>query len=171
MSKVKLLGESDQVGKVFAGTQEGLAYTWSFNFHMFVCSIVHTIVCLLVHTFVHSFIHTFVRLLRSKLTPTHSLSIRSPKFQCDAQPLGTKKNHGPSWDKKSRNLMDNKNQAPSRDNKKNHTTSGDKKNHATSQDKKNHATVRDKKSGNLWDEKSCNLSGQINHALIRSNCV
>ena len=82
-----------------------------------------------------SYVRLYVCLLRSKLTPTHSSSLRSPKFQLDTQPLRTKKFMQPRKDK---------DHATSRDTKKSCNLSGQKKNHATSRDK----------------QKSCNLSGQ-----------
>ena len=108
-------------------------------------------------------------------SPTHSLSLRSPKFQRDLQPLGTTKStqtlgtlndRATSWGEKNHTTArDKKITKPLRthwDKEKNHTTSRDKKNnHPTSGDqknKKNHATSWNNKKF-LGQKKSHNLSG------------
>ena len=128
------------------------------------------------YTFVCLFICLFVHLLRSKFTPTHSLSLRSPDFQNDTQPLGTQKYHATSRDKKNR--------ATSYLKKKSNNLSGQKKIMQPVRTKiimqplgtknimqplrtkKNCATSLNRKITQIPRTKKLhNLSGQTNHAI------
>ena len=82
------------------------------------------------------------------------------------QPLGTKRNHPTSWDKKITQPLGTKKITEPLGTEKNHTTSRDKKIRPHLE--------KTKKSRNLFGQKkSCKLSGQIASKLINKapNCT
>ena len=108
-----------------------------------------------------SFVRKFVSLEENGV-PSHSLSLRSPKFQRDTQPLWTK-NHTTSWGNKSHpNSWDKKIMQPL-NTKINHATSGDNKKITQPLVTKKimQQIGTKKKSHKRWGQKKpSNLSGQ-----------